>query len=136
MTRPRRDYLLFRIARASESLAEAKILAEAEQWHGCLNRLYYACFYAVNALLLTHDLKSSKHSGVRGLFARNFVKSGQVPKPMGALYMELYEMRNKGDYQDLVKINPETVRPWVHEVEEFVAFVTELVKRTMKREQQ
>ncbi|MFH0793169.1 MAG: HEPN domain-containing protein [bacterium] len=111
-------------------------MAEAGEWYGCVNRLYYACFYAVNALLLVHGLSSSKHSGVRSLFARNFVKSGQVPKTLGALYMELYEMRNKGDYQDLVKINPETIRPWIPEAEKFVAFVTALAKKTIEGEKE
>lgn len=32
--------------------------------HGTVNRLYYACFYAVSALLLTEGFSSSRHSGI------------------------------------------------------------------------
>jgi len=63
-----RDVLMhYRMARARETLAEADLMAQNGHWHGCVSRLYYACFYAVTALLLRHDLSAGKHAGVRGL---------------------------------------------------------------------
>ena len=70
------------IARAEETLKEAKILAEAGYWNACVNRLYYSCFYAITALLVRDGLSTSKHSGVRGFFNRNYVKTGMVPKDL------------------------------------------------------
>jgi uncharacterized protein (UPF0332 family) len=58
--------ILYWIARAEETLKEAKILAEAAYWNACVNRLYYSCFYAITALLVRDGLSTSKHSGVRG----------------------------------------------------------------------
>jgi len=56
-----RDVLIhYRMARARETLAEADLMAQSGHWHGCVNRLYYACFYAVTALLLRHDLSAGK----------------------------------------------------------------------------
>jgi uncharacterized protein (UPF0332 family) len=72
-----RDVLIhYRMARARETLAEADLMAQNGHWHGCVNRLYYACFYAVTALLLRHDLSAGKHAGVRSLFNRHFVRTG------------------------------------------------------------
>ena len=41
---------------------------------GALNRVYYAMFYAVPALLASRQLSASKHSGAIALFHRKFVK--------------------------------------------------------------
>src|SRR2546425_9075111 len=72
-----RDVLIhYRMARARETLAEADLMAQSGHWHGCVNRLYYTCFYAVTALLLRHDLSAGKHMGVRSLFNRHVVRTG------------------------------------------------------------
>ncbi len=60
-----KDLIAYRLQRARETLEDARILAKAARWNTCVNRLYYACFYAISALLATKGLASSKHSGVR-----------------------------------------------------------------------
>ena len=77
-----KDLVLYRMTRANETLEDARILANAGRWNACVNRLYYACFYAVSALLVRHGLSSSKHTGVRSLFNRHYVKTGKVPKDL------------------------------------------------------
>jgi len=49
-----------------------------KHWNACANRLYYACYYAVTALLARKELASSKHTGVKALFNHHFVKAGDV----------------------------------------------------------
>jgi len=68
VTKLSEDLILYRIVRAKETLEDARILAGSKRWNACVNRLYYACFYAVSALLIQNDLSSSKHTGVRSLF--------------------------------------------------------------------
>lgn len=58
-----------------------------------VNRLYYASFYAVSALLLLHDKSFAKHSGIRSAFHREFVRSGIVSKELGHLYDRLFDSR-------------------------------------------
>jgi uncharacterized protein (UPF0332 family) len=69
---------------------------------GCVNRLYYACFYAVSGLLLQDGLSASKHTGVRSLFNRHYVRTGKVPKELAPIYNDLFERRQEGDYMDFV----------------------------------
>jgi len=38
-----------------DTILEAEKMAEMEHWNTCINRLYYACFYAVNALLAANE---------------------------------------------------------------------------------
>jgi len=80
------DLVRYRLQRARETLEDARILANSSRWNPCVNRLYYACFYAVSALLIRHGLSSSKHTGVRSLFNRHYVRTGVVPKELAQLY--------------------------------------------------
>ena len=92
----------YRLDRAFESLKEAAILLERGHSNTFVNRLYYAAFYAVSALLLTKELASAKHSGIRSLFHQNFVKEGVVPIELGLVYDKLFRSRQRGDYADFV----------------------------------
>ena len=39
------------MGRARESIDEAELMADARHWNAALNRLCYACFYAVTGLV-------------------------------------------------------------------------------------
>jgi uncharacterized protein (UPF0332 family) len=109
---PERQTLVsYRLDRARETFEEAKVLLESGHANACVNRLYYACFYAVSALLLTRNISTSKHSHVRALLHRDYIKPGQVSKEMGDHYDLLFNNRQKGDYEDLVVFDSEHVRP-------------------------
>lgn len=127
-----RILIKYRLERARESLEEAGILLEHEYGNTFVNRLYYACFYAVSALLLTRELSSAKHSGIRSLFHQNFVKSGLIDPELGQLYDRLFDNRQKGDYADLVRFDPNEVRDWYDEASEFVANVQNIVKKELE----
>ena len=72
----------YRLDRAIETIEEAVLLANNSHWNAGINRLYYACFYATNAALIKHNLSSSKHTGVRSILNREFVKKEIIPKEL------------------------------------------------------
>ena len=113
--------------RAHETLAAADILIESESWHGATNRLYYACFYAVTALLLVHGYESKKHKGVRSLFNKHFLKEGPFPEALGKTYNALFDMRIESDYADLMEAKPERVKEYREKSEELVSLVTQML---------
>jgi uncharacterized protein (UPF0332 family) len=45
-------------------------------------------------------LASSKHAGVRGLFNRQYVKTGKIPKDFARIYNDLFERRQEGEGAD------------------------------------
>jgi uncharacterized protein (UPF0332 family) len=126
-----RDLVLHRITRANETLEDARILAAAGRWNACVNRLYYACFYAVSALLVCDGLSSSKHAGVRGLFNRQYVKTGKIPKDFARIYNDLFERRQEGDYVDYVNFQESQVLPWIAKAEGLIGFIAGLVQEQM-----
>ncbi|MCX6383175.1 MAG: HEPN domain-containing protein, partial [Actinobacteria bacterium] len=77
------NVIKYRRERAKETLEEAEIMLDNNKLIAAVNRIYYAIFYEVIALLLTKGLSSSKHSGVRSLFNKEFVKPGIISEEYG-----------------------------------------------------
>jgi uncharacterized protein (UPF0332 family) len=121
------ELVSYRLRRARETLADAHILADAGRWNPCVNRLYYACFYAVSALLIREGLSSTKHAGLRSLFNRHFVKTNKVPKDKARIFNDLFERRQEGDYVDFVTFQESQVLIWLPEAEEFVQNLADLI---------
>jgi len=122
------DVVRYRLQRAREALEDARVLADASRWSACVNRLYYACFYAVSALLLQEGLSSAKHTGVRSLFNRHLVKTDKVPKVLAQVYNDLFARRQESDYLDFVHLESDQVRPWIAEAEQLVEYVASLIE--------
>jgi uncharacterized protein (UPF0332 family) len=80
------DYLNYRLEKAFEALEDAKLLAENERWNTAMNRLYYASFYALIALLIKNGIETQTHDGVRTQFGLRFIKTGIIDKKFGKLY--------------------------------------------------
>lgn len=127
MTASNRELIAYRVQRAHESLEDAHILADAGRWNPCVNRLYYACFYAVSALLIQGDLSSSRHTGVRSLFNQHFVRTGKISKGTAQVFNDLFERRQEGDYVDFVRFQESQVRAWMPQAEAFVGHVADLI---------
>ena len=123
------QYIQYRVARARETLNDARLLISDGSLHSAVNRLYYACFYIVSALLLTQGLSSSRHSGVRSLFVKHWVNSGVFPKAMGRFYHHLFERRQISDYKDLVVFTREDVEAWLRQADDFVSRISEEIEK-------
>ena len=93
-----------------ETLQEVRLMLEGGHLHGAANRIYYACFYAATALLLTRGLSSPRHSGIMALFNRHFVKEGIMSIDMGKFYSRVFDSRLESDYGDVVELSEEDVR--------------------------
>ena len=128
MTGLRQDVVRYRLHRAQETLEDAQILARAKRWQPCVNRLYFACFYAVSALLFQHDYSSPKHTGVRSLFNQHFVMTGKVPKTLAQVYNDLFSRRQESDYLDFVRFEASQVQPLITGAEQFVECIAALIE--------
>ena len=116
----RQDYIIYRLKKADESFADAKLLAENGRWNSVVNRLYYASFYAVIALLLSKDIKTTTHDGCRTQFGLNFIKTGIIEKKYGKHFSKLFDLRQKGDYGDLFDYDKIIVEPLIVLTVEFL----------------
>lgn len=85
-----------------------------------MNRLYYAMFYAVLALLQHKELGTSKHSGAIAIFDREYVRTGDFPKELSKALHRAFELRQKGDYMEDAEVILEDVDEMRPLTEQFV----------------
>ena len=95
------DLVKYRIFRANETFDDAKILADKFRWNSAINRLYYAAYYAVTALLINDGINPTTHNGAKSKFSEHFILTNKVSKDLGKTYSQLFTWRQKGDYDDL-----------------------------------
>ena len=110
----------YRLQKAKESYQAATLMRENKQWNFAINRLYYACFYAVIALLLKHDITPRTHDGAKRQFSLHFIKTGKIQEQYGDLYTQLFSWRQKGDYGDMFDFTEEEVTPLFQPVQDFL----------------
>ena len=127
MTEGQAELIRYRLSRAKETLKEANELVTTGHFYGAANRIYYACFYSVIALILTKSLSSSKHSGVLGLFNKNFVKTGDIPKEMGKFYSRMFDNRLESDYGELIEIEPEEIQQDLATAAKFIHLISAII---------
>lgn len=118
----------YRMERAREALDEARLLLSADHGNATVNRLYYACFYAVSALLLADGVSTSKHAHLRSLLHRQYVRPGRIPQEMGKFFDLLFDSRKQSDYADMIVFQPEDIRPWIGRAERFLQCVAECIE--------
>lgn len=94
---------------AVESLASARRELEAGALIFAVNRLYYAVFYGVSAVLLERRLQFTKHTGVRAAFHKELIKTGVLDIEWGKFYDQLFEDRQEGDYIALISFDREYI---------------------------
>jgi uncharacterized protein (UPF0332 family) len=118
----RRAIVIYRLERAEESLRAARLLRENAMLIPAMNRVYYAMFYAVQAVLARDNASFSRHGQVKGYFNREYIKPRVFPVEAGKLYNMVFEYRQKFDYVDLVK-------PDVTAIDEYLRGATAFVQQ-------
>ena len=78
----RRDLVSYRIKKARETYNEVSLHIDNKLWNTAVNRLYYACYYSVIALLIKNDIKASTHAGARQMFGLHYIKTGIIDKEL------------------------------------------------------
>ena len=121
------DLIKYRLSRAFETLDEAKLLFNSKHFNACVSRIYYSCYYSVVALLLKHDINANSHAGVRNQFGLNFISTGKISKENGKFFSILFDQRQKGDYDDFVIFDEETVNDFLEKVPVFLTNIETLI---------
>ena len=127
MTGEKGDLVKYRLERAKETLEDAQLLIESKRWNSAINRLYYSAFYAVIALLLNENHKTTTHNGVKSIFSEQFIKKNIISQEFGKRYSQLFTWRQKGDYADLFDFTEEKVLPYYDFVKKFILQIEKII---------
>ena len=124
----RNELIEYRIKKANETLDEVQLHIYNKLWNTAVNRLYYACYYAVSSLLIKNDIYTKSHSGVRQMFGLHFIKTGIIPLHLGQFFSDIYDKRQTGDYDDFIDYNEEDVMELIQPAKELIKLITEKTK--------
>ena len=126
--RPIYDYINYRLERSHETICDVESLIQNKSWNSATNRLYYACFYAVSALLIKNNINSKSHNGTKQKFNELFIKTKIIPMKFGKTYTSLFENRIKGDYNDFFKMDEEKFMRLFEPSKELIKEIEKLLK--------
>ena len=126
----RLELMRYRMERADETMEEVEILAERGHYNAAVNRLYYACFYAVQALLLKHHIAATTHSGVKAMLGLHFISKGVISIDHGKTFNTLFEKRHSSDYEAFAYCDKALVDDLTPLAKAFVYRIKELLKES------
>lgn len=123
----RQALVTYRLEKAHKTYQQAFDSIPLGYWEMTANRLYYAAYYAVSALLLQQGLSVQTHHGIIQMLGLHFVKTGKISKEMGTLYSRLFSMRQTGDYGDTFDLTEEDVMPLVAPTKELIQAISSML---------
>lgn len=118
-----------KLRRARNTIDEVHNHLQFGYFNTALNRLYYACFYAVQALLLSIDIAPKSHKGTRTMFSRHFIKEKKFPQELDGFYTRIFDERQFADYMDIEEFDDQTIRLLFDNAKKFIAHVENLLQK-------
>ena len=98
------------IEKAERTFAENEGLVEKGYWSTLANRLYYALFHAVSALLIYDHHEVGSHKGAAIRFHQYYVNTGVFSVDDGAFYSQMQTMREKANYNCYYDVEEEEIK--------------------------
>jgi uncharacterized protein (UPF0332 family) len=117
-----RKEILELLDKARRSLSAAEVLLKQGYCDFAISRAYYAMFYAAQALLLTKDVRRTKHSAIIASFNELFIHTGRLPHELFLSLRDAFDDRAEGDY-GLSTISEEQALSGISDACKFVAQV-------------
>jgi uncharacterized protein (UPF0332 family) len=121
------ESIKLKIAKAKMFLAEVDVLIQNRFYTTAINRLYYACFHATKALLLTKDVIPKTHSGVVAMLHKQFVQAGSFDMEQAAFFSRLMQERIVDDYSDVITLSETDVIEFIEPAKRYVEYITNLI---------
>jgi len=109
----RRVMVELEIERAEKIIQQFPTLVEHQYWDTLTNRMYYAAFHAVSALLISNAMPVRSHKGAIIVFNKEFVRTGIFTMDEGRLFSQLEGLRERGDYNCFINASEEEIVPLI-----------------------
>ena len=109
------------IAKSDEALLSAEFNFSNKHYETCQNRLYYAIFYIVSALAYKDNFITSKHAQLMGWFNKKYIYDEKIfDSKLFAIYKEVFEGRQKSDYDFMYLIDEKDIYAMIEDVKLFI----------------
>ncbi len=127
----RRALTEYRLNKAKITLNEVNILLESELYNTAVNRIYYACYYATIALLVSKNIQANTHAGVKQMLGLHFISTNRISAELGRFYTQLFNDRMSGDYDDFVTFNKQMIEEVLPKAIKYISEVEKLLNEEL-----
>lgn len=117
------------LKRARETYDDIGCLISANRLNGAANRMYYAVFHAVCALLIHDGHQVSTHKGSHALFSLHYIKTDILPREYGQLYSQLQTMREESDYNCAYDVEMDEIEQRLKPAKRLIEDIERLVSK-------
>ena len=125
----RRIIVGLELEKADKTQAQMELLRREGVWELVANRLYYALFHTVSALLVNDRREVGTHKGAMIRFSEYYVKTGIFNKADGKLYSQLQKMREDGDYNCTIDVDREDIEPLIEPALNLILRIKEHIQK-------
>ena len=114
--------------KAQKTFSDMELCVRERRWEAAANRLYYALFHAVTALLVSdgHLLKS--HRGMMSLFGMHYVRTAIFSRAEGSLLSDLVIMRDNADYNCFFEADEDKIAPLIEPTRQMICRIKEYIE--------
>lgn len=123
----RKTLIALELKKAQEAYEDIGILIAANRLNGAANRMYYAVFHAVCALLINDGHQVNTHKGSHALFSLHYIKTGILPREYGQLYNQLQTMREESDYNCAYDVEMDELEQRLEPAKRLIADIEKIV---------
>ena len=123
----RRIMVELELERAERILQQLPTLAQQQYWDTLTNRMYYAAFHAVSALLIANGIQVGTHKGAIIKFNSEFVRKGVFTTEEGRLFSQLESLRERGDYNCFIDATEQEIMPFVEPLKALIAKIKTVI---------
>lgn len=116
-----------KLSKAKILLSEAQILVENKGYNSVISRLYYACYHATCALLLTRELLSKTHKGLSVLLNKEFVLNGSFDTEKSAFFARLMQERMEEDYGDFMISDEVIIAEFFEPAKQYIHYIESMI---------
>ena len=134
MNAEQKQAIRLKLKKAKALLSEADVLFQNRFYATVINRLYYSCFHATKALLLTKDIIPKTHSGVIHQLHLYFVQTGNFDSANASFFSRLMQERIEEDYTDVIMEDEETTRSFIEPARKYVLYIEMLIEKTFSED--
>ena len=125
----RRIIVKLELEKATNTMTQIPELQKLGYWDNIANRLYYAVFHAVNALLIYDGHPVNTHRGVIAMFGNYYVRTGIFASKDGRLYSDLQTMRNNSDYNCSYDATQQEIEPMIEPAKRLIDKVSDYISK-------
>lgn len=117
------------LEKALKNMTQADEMYKLHYFDLAANRYYYACFHALQALLLNIGSVCHTHAGLIAEFGKRFIKTGIMPEAFGQFISRLEQLREQGDYNCSYDITENEVANMITPAHELLDAVSLYLKK-------